>query len=49
VDAWSKRKSGRAKGLAQWKSGFGVIADDLLAGLQAWSVIQILHFLLNHL
>ncbi len=38
VDRWSKRVSGRSK----WVGGFGVIADDILAGIQALAVILVL-------
>ena len=39
VDRWSRNKAGKA---GSWWNGFGVIADDILAGLQALAVILVL-------
>ena len=40
IDLWSKRQSKKSK----WLGGFGVIADDILAGFQALAVILLLQF-----
>ncbi|MGZ3699511.1 MAG: phosphatidylglycerophosphatase A family protein [Bdellovibrionota bacterium] len=43
VDQWSKRKaSDRSDPLAPWYGGFGVMADDVMAGVQGLIVILIL-------
>lgn len=44
VDRWSKKKSKGGGELAKWKGGFGVIADDILAGFQGLIVILILQY-----
>ena len=46
VDRWSKKKAEeKGSALAPWWGGFGVIADDILAGFQGLVVILIFqHF-----
>lgn len=45
VDQWSKKKSLEASPLASWWGGFGVMADDILAGLQGLAIMILLqHF-----
>ena len=46
VDEWSKIKAGENRGeSSRWWGGFGVMADDVLAGIQGLIVILILqHF-----
>ena len=40
VDGWSKKKAGERRGeISRWYGGFGVMADDVLAGFQALAVI----------
>jgi phosphatidylglycerophosphatase A len=38
VDLWSKRQA------SPWAGGFGVIADDIVAGFQALAVILVLQY-----
>jgi phosphatidylglycerophosphatase A len=50
VDSWSKKKAKENSPLAKWWGGFGVMADDILAGLQGLAVmlvLQKLHVFLN--
>lgn len=42
VDRWSKKKAQEDSHLARWWGGFGVMADDLLAGVQGLVVMIIL-------
>jgi phosphatidylglycerophosphatase A len=43
LDRWSKKKaSQKGNASAAWWGGFGVMADDLLAGFEALTVIFIL-------
>ena len=39
VDTWSKKQS------SPWWGGFGVIADDIVAAIQALSIILLLQWL----
>ncbi len=39
VDRWSKAKASQGSEHSHWWSGFGVMADDLLAGIQALLVV----------
>jgi phosphatidylglycerophosphatase A len=41
VDQWSKRKGKESGVAALWYGGFGVMADDLLAGVEALILIRI--------
>jgi phosphatidylglycerophosphatase A len=47
VDLWSKKKakSGSKSGLSRYWGGFGVMADDVLAGFEALAVIAVLQAL----
>jgi phosphatidylglycerophosphatase A len=45
IDAWSKRKASEGGTRAAWYGGFGVMADDVAAGLQGLVCVLILqHF-----
>jgi phosphatidylglycerophosphatase A len=45
MDRWSKKKALESSGLGKWWGGFGVMADDVLAGFQGLIVMAILlHF-----
>lgn len=50
VDQWSKKKSLENTPLASWWGGFGVMADDILAGVQGLIIMILLqHYgLLSH-
>jgi phosphatidylglycerophosphatase A len=45
MDLWSKKKAKERNPLASWWGGFGVMGDDLLAGVQGWLVMLILSML----
>ena len=46
VDVWSKKKAKEAgekrNALLSWAGGFGVVADDLIAGFQGWVIMSVL-------
>jgi phosphatidylglycerophosphatase A len=42
VDRWSKNKAKENTPLARWWGGFGVMADDIMAGFQGLVVIVVL-------
>jgi phosphatidylglycerophosphatase A len=42
VDRWSKKKAAEGTPTAAWWGGFGVVADDVLAGIQGLAVIMAL-------
>jgi phosphatidylglycerophosphatase A len=45
LDRWSKKKAAQTSDpFARWYGGFGVIADDIAAGLQGLAVILILQY-----
>jgi phosphatidylglycerophosphatase A len=45
MDRWSKKKAVESSKIGKWWGGFGVMADDVLAGLQGLLVMWILlHF-----
>lgn len=44
VDRWSHMKSKEQNSLAHWWGGFGVMADDMLAGLQGLVVILVIQY-----
>jgi phosphatidylglycerophosphatase A len=41
LDQWSKKKAKEKNQLSAWWGGFGVMGDDLLAGIQGWIVLVI--------
>jgi phosphatidylglycerophosphatase A len=45
VDDWSKNKAKENTPLARWWGGFGVMADDIMAGFQGLAVMIILQLL----
>jgi phosphatidylglycerophosphatase A len=45
VDEWSKTKAKENTPLARWWGGFGVMADDILAGFQGLAVMIVLQWL----
>lgn len=47
IDRWSKKQAAempRLKRLKRWISGFGVMADDIVAGFQALLIIAVLQY-----
>ena len=42
VDRWSKKKAGENTPSSAWWGGFGVVADDVLAGVQGLIIIVLL-------
>lgn len=44
VDQWSKKKALEKSPLAPWWGGFGVIADDIMAGFQGLLVLFLLQY-----
>lgn len=45
VDRWSHKKSKEQGGLAHWWGGFGVMADDILAGFQGLAMMLVIQYL----
>jgi phosphatidylglycerophosphatase A len=45
VDLWSKKKAAQRTGWAPWFGGFGVMADDIVAGFQGLAVMIFLQWL----
>ncbi|MGK5082941.1 phosphatidylglycerophosphatase A [Bdellovibrionota bacterium FG-1] len=45
IDTWSKKKASENTPLSQWYGGFGVMADDLVAGLQGLCCMLLLQWL----
>lgn len=44
VDGWSKKKALEQTPVASWWGGFGVMADDILAGFQGLAVLILLQY-----
>ena len=45
VDQWSKKKAHEKTPLARWWGGFGVMADDVMAGFQGLAVMLFLQWM----
>ena len=44
IDTWSKKKASEGTPLSQWYGGFGVIADDIVAGFQGLLCMLVLQW-----